>query len=133
MVSIVLKWTLGARGLERRKAIEAREKAVAEEAWRQEHDPKCIAKRIWSALWRATIKHGTERGEFSRITLVSKDGSEFFAMFPNMGTDQFPSPGRNVPRVVCEAPETGLEYLNANRAGEIDPWQLYRIKKFYHF
>ena len=71
--------------------------------------------------------------EFNRITLVAKDGSEFSVIYPAWNTDLISGLGCcNVAKVVCSAPEeTGLQYLDARRAGELDPRQHYRIKKIY--
>ena len=125
---------LDERGVKHREAIEERKKAEEAEAYRQEHDPKCIAERIGDRLWYAMPGCAlTGNTEFNRITLVAKDGSEFSVIYPSWTTDLISGLGCcNVAKVVCSAPEeTELQYLDARRAGELDPRQHYRIKKIY--
>ena len=125
---------LDEHGIKHREAIEERKKAEEAEAYRQEHDPQCIAERIGNKLGH-TMPGCALAGnaEFNRITLVAKDGSEFSVIYPSWSTDLISGLGCcNVAKVVCSAPEeTGLQYLDARRAGELDPCQHHRIKKVY--
>lgn len=123
---------LDEHGIEHREAIEERKKAEEAEAYRQEHDPQFIAKRIGNKLLYAG-RELTGSVEFNRIALVGKDGSEFSVIYPAWSTDLISGLGCcNVAKVVCSAPEeTGLQYLDARCAGELDPRQHCRIKKLY--
>ena len=107
--------------------VARREAEAAAEAYRQAHDPQCIAKRIGSKLWNA----GGIGGEFKKITLVSDDDTEFSVIYPSHSTDLIWDGCCNVARVLCAAPETGIEYLSGWSAGHLDPRKHCRIKKFY--
>lgn len=125
---------LDEHGIKHREEIEERRKAEEAEAYRQEHDPQCIAKRIGNKLWQAMPGCKiTKHTEFNRITLVAKDGSEYSVIYPEMSTNLISGLDCcNVAKVVCSAPEeTGLQYLDARCAGKLDPRQHHRIKKFY--
>lgn len=124
---------LDEHGIKHREAIEERKKTEEAEAYRQEHDPRCIAERIGNKLWYAPGRALAENVEFNRITLVAKDGSEFSVIYPAWSTDLISDLGCcNVAKVICAAPEeTELQYLDAGRAGKLDPRQHYRIKKIY--
>ncbi|MBR2855442.1 hypothetical protein IKE99_00660 [Candidatus Saccharibacteria bacterium] len=124
---------LDEHGIKHREKIEEQKKAAEAEAYRQEHDPQCIAKRIGDALWYARCRCVLGNSEFNRISLIAKDGSEFSVIYPAIDTDLISGLDcYNVAKVVCSAPEeTGLKYLDARRAGGIDPQQHYRIKKTY--
>lgn len=124
---------LDEQGKKRRAAIKAQRAAAEAEAYRQTHDPQCIAKRIGDQLWNATHDLSSPGGseEFVRLTMESADGASFSVMYPSWGTDLIASLWcTNVAKVVCEAEEqTGLKYLNGIRAGKIDPRNHCRIKK----
>ena len=105
------------------------EKAEEEaEAYRQAHDPKCIAEYIGNELWYAGAN--LLKGEFIKITLAADDNSEFSVMYPKKETDLLWSRD-NVAKVLCTAPETGIEYLSGWTAGRIDPKEHNRIRKEY--
>ena len=106
------------------------EAEAAAEAYRQAHDPKCIANRIGDKLWYSGgMSFG---GEFKKITLVADDDSEFSVMFQDGNTNLiWPSGCCNVAKVLCTAPETGIEYLSGLSAGHLDPRKHSRLKKIY--
>ncbi len=107
----------------------AKRKAEAEaEAYRQAHDPACISERIGNKIWYGG-GYGLS-GEFKKVTLISENNEEFSVIYPNWETDLIWSGYSNVPKVVCEAPETGIEYLSGWAAGHLDPKKHVRIKKF---
>lgn len=113
-------------GKERARRIEEHLKAEAEEAYRQAHDPICIAERIGNKIW-ANMR-GLE-GEFTKITLVSDDGEEFSIMYPNCKFNLAYRGYKNEARVICEAPkeQTGVDYLTGE-AGGISPLNHSRIE-----
>ena len=103
----------------------AQQKAEAEaEAYRQANDPKCIANRIGDKLWYGGAQ--SIGGEFVKITLIS-DESSFSVMYPTCRTDLIWPGCCNVPKVLCTAPETGIEYLSGWTAGKLDPRKHSRI------
>lgn len=104
-------------------------KARAAEAYRQAHDPHCIAERIGNKLWSSPVKE--LKGEFIKITLSSKDKADFSVIYPSWNTDLLWPGCSNVPKVLCEAPETGIEYLSGYSAGHLDPRKHSRIKKIF--
>ena len=109
----------------------ARKKAEAEaEAYRQAHDPKCIAERIGRKLWTSGGMYFD--GEFIKITLLAEDDSEFSVIYPSWNTNLIWAGYSNVARIVCEVPEeTGVKYLSARSAGYLDPRKHGRIRKIY--
>ena len=121
------KLPLDEKGQARASAFKKAEEAAAAEAYRQEHDPKCIAKRIGYKLW----DFGGIGGEFTKITMVAADGSEYSVIYPSWSTDLRWSGGANVAKILCAAPETGIEYLSGWTAGHLDPRKHHRIKQVY--
>lgn len=116
-------------GKARAEDVARREAEAAAEAYRQEHDPKCIAERIGNKLW---YEGGNcFGGEFKKVTLVAEDDSEFSVIYPTCNTDLIWTWCCNVPKVVCEAPETGIEFLSGWTAGRLDPRKHSRIRKIY--
>ncbi len=106
-------------------AGKARADKIAAEAYRQEHDPKCIANRIGHKLWEAGGQY--MEGEFKKITLVAED--EFSVMYPSWDTNlMWPGAG-NVAKVLCAAPETGIQFLSGWVAGHLDPEKHSRLMK----
>lgn len=107
----------------------ARDKAeAAAEAYRQAHDPKCIANRIGNKLWYSGGMY--IGGEFQKITLISDDDSEFSIIYPSCKTDLLWSGAENVPKILCSATdETGIRYLSGWSAGYLDPRKHSRIRK----
>ena len=125
------KLPLDAAGKARAKDIARKEAEAAAEAYRQEHDPLCIANRIGDKLWYGGGMH--LGGEFNKITLVSENDAEFSVIYPTFTTDLIcPEYCSNVAKVVCTAPdETGIKYLSGWTAGHLDPRKHSRIKKIY--
>jgi hypothetical protein len=109
--------------------VARREAEAAAEAYRQAHDPKCIANRIGDKLWYSGGH--CLGGEFKKITLVADDDSEFSVIYPSWSTDLIWSGGCNVSKVLCTAPETGIEFLSGWSAGHLDPRKHSRLKKIY--
>lgn len=114
---------------ERAEDIARREAEAEAEAYRQAHDPKCIANRIGKKIWTSGGE-GLE-GEFHKITLLAEDNSEFSVIYPSWNTDLIWCGSVNVPKVLCTAPETGIEYLSGWSAGHLDPRKHNRLKKTY--
>lgn len=108
--------------------VARKEAEAAAEAYRQTHDPQCIANRIGGKLWNAG---GSIGGEFKKITLVADD-TEFSVIYPSHSTNLIWNGCCNVAKVVCAAPETGIEYLSGWSAGQLDPRKHCRIKKYIH-
>lgn len=119
---------LDGAGKARAEDIARREAEAAAEAYRQAHDPQCIAKRIGDKLWSEAF---SLKGEFKKITLVANDDTAFSVIYPSHETDLIWNGCCNVARVVCAAPETGIEYLSGWSAGHLDPRKHCRIKKSY--
>lgn len=119
------KLPLDHAGKARAEDIARREAEAAAEAYRQAHDPQCIAKRIGDKLWYA----GGLGGEFKKITLIADDDSEFSVIYPSWNTDLIWPGGCNVAKVICTAPETGIEFLSGWSAGRLDPRKHSRLKK----
>lgn len=111
------------------RADEIKRKKVEEEAeaYSQEHDPKCIAAKIGNKLF----SEGGLGGEFTKITLVSDNDEEFSVIYPSKSTDLLWDGCANVSKIVCEATETGIDFLSGWKAGHIDPRNHCRIKKEY--
>lgn len=99
------------------------------EAYRHAHDPKTIANRIGNKLWYS----GGDcfGGEFKKITLVADDDSKFSVIYPSWKTNLIWSGGDNNAKVLCTAPETGIEFLSGSTAGHLDPRKHSRLKKIY--
>ena len=116
-------------GKARAEEIRRKEAEAEAEAYRQAHDPKCIAKRIGDKLWY--LGGHSLAGEFKKITLVADDNTEFSVMYPSWSTNLIWSGSCNVAKVLCTAPETGIEYLSGISAGNLDPRKHDRIKKIY--
>lgn len=128
-INKILKgFPLDEKGKQHAEELKRRKAAAEAEAYRQEHDPKCIAERIGSKLDIACPVGREFDPEFMKITLVSKDGTEFSVMYPSKNTNLIWS-GSNVPKILCEAPETGIEYLSGWNAGYIDPKNHHRLRK----
>lgn len=109
--------------------VARREAEAAAEAYRQTHDPQCIAKRIGDKLWSEAF---SLKGEFKKITLVANDDTAFSVIYPSHSTNLIWNGCCNVAKVVCAAPETGIEYLSGWSAGQLDPRKHCRIKKYIH-
>ena len=120
---------LDVAGKARAKDIERRKAEAAAEAYRQAHDPKCIANRIGNTLWNSGGMY--LGGEFKKITLVAEDNSEFSVIYPSCTTDLIWSGAGNDAKVVCTAFETGIEYLSGQSAGHLDPRCHHRLQKVY--
>ena len=98
------------------------------EDYRQAYDPQCIAKRIGDKLWYSGGM--CFEGEFKKITLIADDDTEFSIIYPSCQTDLI-WPGSNVAKVLCTAPETGIEYLSGLSAGQLDPRKHSRLKRIF--
>ena len=123
------KLPLDDAGKARAEDVARREAEAAAEAYRQAHDPKCIANRIGDKLWYSGGQ--CLEGEVKKITLVADDDSEFSVIYPSWSTDLIWSGGCNVAKVLCTAPETGIEFLSGCSAGHLDPRKHSRLKKTY--
>lgn len=99
------------------------------EAYSQEHSSKSIAFNIGQELWYSGGYY--MEGEFQKITLISDDDSKFSVIYPSQHTDLIWPGCSNVPKIVCTAPETGIEYLSGWSAGHLDPRKHYRLKNIY--
>lgn len=97
------------------------------EAYWREQDPKYIAKQIGNKIWNSCHLGG----EFCKITLVADNNTEFSVIYPSWSSNLLWSGGCNVAKVLCTAPETGIEYLSGWAAGHLDPRKHCRIKKIY--
>lgn len=99
------------------------------EAYRQAHEPKNIANRIGKQLWYSGgMNLG---GEFRKITLIADDDSEFSIIYPSCDTDLIWNSSCQDEKVLCTAPETGIEYLSSRTAGALEPRKHNRLKKVY--
>ena len=90
------------------KMLQEEKLKLAAEAYRQAHDPKCIANRIGDKLWYSGGH--CLGGEFKKITLVADDDSEFSVIYPSWRYGFDLVGGCNVSKVLCTAPETGIEF-----------------------
>lgn len=99
------------------------------EKYRQAYDPQCIAKRIGDKLWYAGGM--CFEGEFKKITLIADDDNEFSIIYPSCRTDLIWPGSSNVSKVLCTAPETGIEYLSGLSAGQLDPRKHSRLKRIF--
>ncbi|MBQ2937467.1 MAG: hypothetical protein IJE05_01065 [Clostridia bacterium] len=112
--------------------IAKKQEEAAAEAYRQAHDPQCIAKRIGGKLWYSGSVNLGLNCEFTKLTLISDDNSEFSVIYPKYATNLLWSYCSNVPKVLCEAPEeTDIKFLSGFTAGHLDPRNHNRIKKIY--
>lgn len=106
----------------------ARKKAEAEaEAYRQAHDPKCIASHIGEVIWGAGGY--SLGGEFIKVILLAPDNSQFSVMYPQMETDLLWHLEEDVVQILCKAPETGVKFISGKVAYFLNPMNHYRIKK----
>ena len=110
-------------------ASATKEAETAVEADRKAHDPKCIAICIGDKLWCNGGEHFG--GEFQKITLIAEDNTEFSVIYPSCKTDLIWPDRSNVAKILCTAPETGIQYLSGWSAGHLDPRKHIRIKKIY--
>ena len=118
------KLPLDDAGKARAKDIARKEAEASIEAYRQAHDPKCIATRICEALRSCRMD-----GEFKKITLLADDNSEFSVIYPSYKTNLIWPQCCDIAKVVCTAPETGIEFLSGYTAGQLDPRKHNRIRK----
>ena len=119
------KLPLDDAGKERAKEFKKRKA----EKYRQTYDSQCIAKCIGDKLWYAGGM--CFKGEFKKITLIADDDNEFSIIYPSCSTDLIWPGSSNVAKVLCTAPETGIEYLSGLSAGQLDPRKHSRLKRIF--
>lgn len=106
-------------GKKHAEQIAQREAEAAAEAYRQAHDPRYII----CEMAKRDLKI-PNAAEFVRISV-----DDYRVVFPMNRTNLIWIRSKNVPRVICESPETGISFLSGWTAGKVDPRCHYRIKR----
>lgn len=123
------QYPLNERGIARKRE----EEQAKLDAWLQSRDSDYIAKNISDKFWYQfdSLSRSVGGGcEFVKITVVDGDYCNRSIIYARERTDLIWNRCINVPKVVCEASETGVEFLGP-KASAIDPREHCRIKKRY--
>ncbi len=119
---------LGEAGLARRQKMEQAEL----DRWLESRDPDYVADSIGHKFWLEYHSLSRVAGdhEFVKLTIVDDNGCQKSVVYPTYNTNLIWERCTNVPKIVCEAPETGVEFLSPE-AAVLDPRNHHRIEKWY--
>lgn len=123
------QYPLNDRGIARKR----KEEQTKLDAWLQSRDPDYIAGNIGDKFWYQfdSLSQSVGGGcEFVKITVTDCNYCNRSIIYARERTDLIWDRWINVPKIVCEAPETGVEFLGPGAAA-IDPREHCRIKKRY--